>query len=32
LLMEGVSLQFEQLRPIRLNLGGAGGPLFANAG
>jgi hypothetical protein len=30
LLMEGVSLQFDQVRPIRLSLGGAGQPLFAN--
>lgn len=31
LLMEGVSLQFERLLPIRMSLGGAGQPLFANA-
>lgn len=30
LLMEGVSLQFEQLRPIRMSLGGEGQPLYAN--
>jgi hypothetical protein len=30
LLMEGVSLQFEQLRPIRMQLTGAGQPLYAN--
>jgi len=32
LLMEGVSLQFEQVRPIRMRLGGAGQPLYANVG
>jgi hypothetical protein len=31
LLMEGVSLQFEQMRPIRMSLGGEGQPLYANA-
>jgi hypothetical protein len=31
LLMEGVSLQFDQVRPIRMSLGGAGQPLYANA-
>lgn len=31
LLMEGVSLQFDQVRPIRMNLAGAGQPLFANS-
>jgi len=30
LVMEGVSLQFDQLRPIRMNLPGANQPLFAN--
>lgn len=30
LLMEGVSLQFDQVRPIRMSLGGAGQPLYAN--
>jgi len=30
LLMEGVSLQFDQVRPIRMQLTGAGQPLFAN--
>jgi len=30
LLMEGVSLQFDQVRPIRMRLGGAGQPLYAN--
>jgi hypothetical protein len=30
LLMEGVSLQFDQVRPIRMQLQGAGQPLFAN--
>ena len=30
LLMEGVSLQFDQVRPIRMNLAGAGQPLYAN--
>jgi hypothetical protein len=30
LLMEGVSLQFEQMRPIRMSLGGEGQPLYAN--
>jgi len=32
LLMEGVSLQFETVRPIRMMLGGAGQPLYANVG
>lgn len=31
LLMEGVSLQFDRVRPIRMQLAGAGQPLFANA-
>lgn len=31
LLMEGVSMQFDQVRPIRMNLQGANQPLFANA-
>lgn len=31
LLMEGVSLQFEQLKPIRMQLSGAGQPLYANS-
>jgi hypothetical protein len=30
LLMEGVSLQFETVRPIRMQLSGAGQPLYAN--
>jgi hypothetical protein len=30
LLMEGVSLQFESVRPIRMQLAGAGQPLYAN--
>jgi len=30
LLMEGVSLQFDRVRPIRMMLSGAGVPLFAN--
>lgn len=30
LLMEGVSLQFDQIRPIRMQLTGAGQPLYAN--
>ena len=30
LLMEGVSLQFDQVRPIRMNLAGASLPLYAN--
>jgi hypothetical protein len=30
LVMEGVSLQFDQVRPIRMNLAGVGAPLFAN--
>lgn len=30
LLMEGVSLQFDRVRPIRMQLQGAGQPLFAN--
>ena len=30
LLMEGVSLQFDQVRPIRMQLAGAGQPLYAN--
>jgi hypothetical protein len=30
LLMEGVSIQYELLRPIRMSLGGAGQPLYAN--
>jgi hypothetical protein len=30
LLMEGVSLQFDQVRPIRMQLQGSGQPLFAN--
>lgn len=30
LLMEGVSLQFEQMVPIRMSLGGEGQPLYAN--
>ena len=30
LLMEGVSIQFDQVRPIRMQLKGAGQPLFAN--
>lgn len=30
LLMEGVSLQFDQVRPIRMQLQGAGQPLYAN--
>lgn len=30
LLMEGVSLQFETVRPIRMQLQGAGQPLYAN--
>lgn len=30
LLMEGVSLQFDQVRPIRMMLAGEGQPLFAN--
>lgn len=28
--MEGVSLQFDQIRPIRMRLAGAGQPLYAN--
>jgi hypothetical protein len=31
LVMEGVSLQFEKLRPIRMQLSGAGQPLYANS-
>lgn len=31
LLMEGVSLQFDQVRPIRMRLQGAGQPLYANS-
>jgi len=31
LLMEGVSLQFDQIRPIRMQLTGAGQPLYANS-
>lgn len=31
LVMEGVSLQFDQVRPIRMQLQGAGQPLFANS-
>lgn len=31
LLMEGVSLQFDQVRPIRMQLAGVGQPLFANS-
>lgn len=30
LLMEGVSLQFDQVRPIRMRIQGAGQPLYAN--
>ena len=30
LLMEGVSLQFDRVRPIRMQLQGAGQPLYAN--
>jgi len=32
LLMEGVSLQFDQVRPIRMSLSGAGQALYANVG
>ena len=31
LLMEGVSLQFDMVRPIRMQLAGAGQPLYANS-
>ena len=31
LIMEGVSLQFDRVRPIRMQLAGAGQPLFANS-